>query len=51
MDVLLLLVLPHKNSIEVTCVQPVEKSTLLNQLDTLFADFGIDALKNWNVIK
>ena len=34
-----------QNSIEVTCVQPVEKNTLLNQLDTLFADFGIDALK------
>ena len=34
-----------QNSIEVTCVQPVEKNTLLNQLDALFADFGIDALK------
>ena len=28
-----------QNSIEVTCVQPVEKNTLLNQLDTLFSDF------------
>ena len=34
-----------QNSLEVTCVEPVEKNTLLSQLDTLFADFGIDALK------
>ena len=34
-----------QNSVEVSCVQPVEKNTLINQLDTLFADFGIDALK------
>ena len=34
-----------QNSIEVTCVEPVEKNTLLSQLDTLFDDFGIDALK------
>ena len=34
-----------QNSIEVTCVQPVEKNTLLSQLDSLFSDFGIDALK------
>ena len=34
-----------QNSVEVSCVQPVEKNTLLNQFDTLFADFGIDALK------
>ena len=34
-----------QNSIEVTCVEAVEKNTLLSQLDTLFADFGIDALK------
>jgi len=35
-----------QNSIEVTCVQPVEKNTLLNQLDTLFADFAIDPNEN-----
>ena len=34
-----------QNSIEVTCVEEVEKDTLLSQLDTLFADFNIDALK------
>ena len=34
-----------QNSKEVKCVEPVEKNTLLSQLDTLFADFGIDALK------
>ena len=34
-----------QNSINVTCVEAVEKNTLLSQLDTLFADFGIDALK------
>ena len=34
-----------QNSLEVTCVEPVEKNTLLSQLDTLFVDFGIDALK------
>ena len=34
-----------QNSIEVTCVEPVEKNTLLSQLDTLFSDFSIDALK------
>ncbi len=34
-----------QNSIEVSCVQAVEKNTLLSQFDTLFADFGIDALK------
>jgi len=34
-----------QNSIEVKCVEPVEKNTLISQLDTLFCDFGIDALK------
>ena len=34
-----------QNSIDVTCVEPVEKNTLFNQLDTLFADFDINALK------
>ena len=34
-----------QNSIEVKCVEAVEKHTLLSQLDTLFSDFGIDALK------
>ena len=34
-----------QNSIDVTCVEAVENNTLLCQLDTLFADFGIDALK------
>ena len=33
-----------QKSIEVKCVQPVDKNTLLNQLDILFADFGIDSL-------
>ena len=47
MDVLLLHV--RTNSIEIKCVQPVEKNTLLNQLDTLFADF--DIILKRNVIK
>ena len=34
-----------QNSIEVQCVQAVEKYTLINQLDTLFSDFRISALK------
>ena len=34
-----------QNSIEVNCVEAVEKNTLISQLDTLFSDFGIDALK------
>ena len=34
-----------QNSIEVRCVEAVEKNTLLSQIDTLFYDFGIDALK------
>ena len=34
-----------QNSIEVSCVQAVENNTLLNQFDTLFSDFDIDALK------
>ena len=34
-----------QNSIEVKCVEAVEKNTLLSQIDTLFSDFGIDALK------
>ncbi len=34
-----------QNSIEVTCVQEVEKNTLLSQFNALFSDFGIDALK------
>jgi len=34
-----------QNSFEVKCVEPVESNTLISQLDTLFSDFGIDALK------
>ena len=34
-----------QNSIEVACVEAVKKNTLLSQLDTLFSDFSIDALK------
>ena len=34
-----------QNSFEVKCVEAVEKNTLLSQIDTLFSDFGIDALK------
>ena len=34
-----------QNSIEVSCVEAVEKNTLLSQLDTLFSDFSIDSLK------
>ena len=34
-----------QNSVDVTCVEAVEKNTLLSQLDTLFADFDIDSLK------
>jgi len=30
-----------QNSIEVKCVEAVEKNTLLSQIDTLFSDFGI----------
>ena len=34
-----------QNSIEVKCVEAVEKDTLTSQLDCLFSDFSIDALK------
>jgi hydroxymethylpyrimidine/phosphomethylpyrimidine kinase len=34
-----------QNSIEVTCVEAVDKNILLNQFDTLFSDFDINALK------
>jgi len=34
-----------QNSLEVTCVEPVEKNTLISQLDTLFSDYAIDSLK------
>ena len=34
-----------QNSIEVKCVEAVENNTLISQLDTLFSDFGINALK------
>jgi len=34
-----------QNSYEVSYVEAVEKNTLLSQLDTLFSDFGINALK------
>ena len=34
-----------QNSIEVTCVEAVAQSILLNQFDTLFSDFDINALK------
>ena len=34
-----------QNSIQVKCVEEVEKNTLLSQLDTLFSDFDIGALK------
>ena len=34
-----------QNSIEVKCVEPVGQNTLINQLDALFSDFGINALK------
>ena len=34
-----------QNSIEVSCVEAVEKNTLLSQLDALFSDFSINALK------
>ena len=34
-----------QNSMVVNCVEAVENNTLLSQLDTLFSDFDIDALK------
>ena len=34
-----------QNSIEVKCVEAVEKNTLISQLDTLFCDLDINALK------
>ena len=34
-----------QNSVEVKCVEAVKKDTLTNQLDTLFSDFSINALK------
>ena len=34
-----------QNSIDVKCVEAVEKNTLLSQIDTLFSDFDIDSLK------
>tara|TARA_A200000159_G_scaffold140307_1_gene142425 strand:+ start:698 stop:1486 length:789 start_codon:yes stop_codon:yes gene_type:complete len=34
-----------QNSMEVNCVEAVDKVTLLSQIDTLFSDFNINALK------
>ena len=34
-----------QNSMEVKCVEAVDKNTLLSQIDTLFSDFSVDALK------
>ena len=34
-----------QNSIEVNCVKEADNNTLISQFDTLFADFGINALK------
>ena len=34
-----------QNSLEVNCVESVSKHTLISQIDTLFADFKINALK------
>ena len=34
-----------QNSFEVNCVEAVERNTLISQIDTLFSDFNINALK------
>ena len=34
-----------QNSVEVKCVEAVEKNTLISQIDTIFSDFAINALK------
>ena len=34
-----------QNSFEVNCIEPVSKKTLISQIDTLFSDFNINALK------
>ena len=34
-----------QNSLEVNCVEAVQKDTLISQFDTLFSDFNINALK------
>ena len=34
-----------QNSFEVNCVEAVQNHTLINQIDTLFSDFDIQALK------
>ena len=34
-----------QNSIEVSCVEPVQTNTLINQIDALFSDFDIQSLK------
>ena len=34
-----------QNSFEVNCVEPVRRKTLISQIDTLFSDFNINALK------
>ena len=34
-----------QNSLEVNCVEAVNKDTLTSQIDTLFSDFNINALK------
>ncbi|ABM71612.1 Phosphomethylpyrimidine kinase [Prochlorococcus marinus str. MIT 9515] len=34
-----------QNSFEVSCVEAVQKETLISQIDTLFSDFDINALK------
>ena len=34
-----------QNSLNVNCVEAVEKDTLISQIDTVFSDFNINALK------
>ena len=40
-----------QNSFEVNCVEAVERNTLISQLDTLFSDFNINALKTGMLLK
>jgi len=45
-----------QNSVEVNCIEAVKSNTLINQIETLFSDFNINALKtgmllNENIIK
>ena len=40
-----------QNSLDVNCVEAVKKDTLISQIDTVFSDFNINALKTGMLLK